>query len=153
MESKLEAEVGGSDRNPLTGGSGTGVREYEFDAAENEVIGGLASAMRFVGVVFIVLGILESLGGVVVGVNLAAMIRLGQGVLLIVIGGWLIGGAGSFRDVVNTEGNDISHMMAALRKLRSVFTLQAWVLGIAIALSIVLIILVFMSASSGRHSF
>ena len=153
MESKLEKEIGGVDRNPLTGGSGTGPREYEFDAQENEVIGGLASAMRFVGVVFIVLGILNSLGGVVGGINLPAMITLGQGVLLIVIGGWLIGGAGSFRDVVTTEGNDISHMMAALRKLRSVFTLQAWVLGIVIVLSIVLVIFMFTAASPGRHGF
>jgi hypothetical protein len=150
MESKLEAEIAGVDPNALTRSTGsTGPREYEFDASENEVISGLASAMRFVGVVFIVLGAINSLGGVVGGATLAAMITLGQGILMIIIGAWLIGGAGSFRDVVTTEGNDISHMMAALRKLRSVFTLQAWVLGIVIILA--LVVIVFALMSMGHH--
>ncbi len=113
-----------------------GSGEFEFADSDNETFRGLSSAMRFVGVMSIVFGVLEVLGGLVAGINLRGMLTLGQGALLIVIGAWLCAAAGSLRDVATTEGNDVMNLMYALRKLKSVFTLQAWLMGLACALLI-----------------
>ncbi len=92
--------------------------------------------MRFVGVMSIVFGVLEALFGLVAGINLRGLLTIGQGALLIVIGGWLATAATSLGDISKTQGNDVMNLMYAMRKLKSVFTLQAWLMGIACALLI-----------------
>ena len=126
------------------GPGGALAREYEFDLAENDVIRTLAGPMKFVGVISIVFGILNGIIGLLALGHLQGVLTLGEGIALIAIGGWLASAAGAFRDIVNTEGSDISNLMIALRKLRSAFTLQAWLLGIACAFLGVILLLVIM---------
>jgi hypothetical protein len=117
--------------------------EYEFGAAENEVISGLAGPMRFVGVLSVIFGCLYLIPALLALGSYMGMLALGEGIALIAIGAWLSSAAGSFRDVVITEGNDVTNLMFALRKLRSVYTLQAWLMGIAcvlVALGVILAI-------------
>lgn len=125
-------------------GGGALVREYEFDLSENDVIRTLAGPMKFVGVLSIVFGILNGIIGFFAINQLPGILKLGEGIALVAIGAWLASAAGAFRDIVNTEGSDIANLMAALRKLRSVFTLQAWLLGITCGLLVVTVLLVIM---------
>ncbi|HEV7558063.1 MAG TPA: hypothetical protein VGO00_21495 [Kofleriaceae bacterium] len=118
--------------------------EHEFDATENEVFSGVSGAMRFVAAVTIILGVLY----VVVGVfslssPIDAVVNLGQGVCMLLIGVWLYGAGNHFKDIVITEGNDITNLMFAIKKLKNVYTLQAWLLGLAIALVVLGIIFYF----------
>ena len=54
---------------------------------------------------------------------------------------------GALGDIVTTQGNDIGNLMFAMRKLKSVYTLQAVLLGLACLLVIVVLFLVI-----GGHS-
>jgi len=114
--------------------------EYEFDINENEVIDGLSRSMSFVGIIMIVFGGLIVLAGVVNLPRGVALLQIGQGVVMILIGAWLAGAARSFRDMVRTEGNDITHLMSALRKLRSVYFTQAVLYIVACVLVALLIV-------------
>jgi hypothetical protein len=114
--------------------------EYEFDINENEVIDGLSRSMNFVGIIMMVFGGLIVLAGVVNLPRGVALLQIGQGVVMILIGAWLAGAARSFRDMVRTEGNDITHLMAALRKLRSVYFTQAVLYILACVLVALLIV-------------
>jgi hypothetical protein len=111
--------------------------EHEFDASENEVFSGLSGSMRFVAVVTIILGILLAIIGVMsMSAPIDALVNIGQGVCLVLIGAWLFSAGSSFSDVVHTEGNDITNLMFAIKKLKNAYTLQAWLFGIAIALAV-----------------
>jgi hypothetical protein len=114
--------------------------EYEFDMTENEVIDGLSRSMSFVGIIMMVFGGLIVIAGVVNLPRAVALLEIGQGVVMILIGAWLASAARSFRDMVRTEGNDITHLMAALRKLRSVYFTQAVLYILACVLVALLIV-------------
>ena len=113
---------------------------YEFSSTDNDVFRGVASMMKFVGVMSSLFGVLELISGFNTGMTLTGLLTVGQGIALMAIGGWLAAAAGSFRDVAETEGNDIGNLMLAMAKLRSVYTLQAWLMGAACALMIVAIV-------------
>jgi|HubBroStandDraft_6_1064221.scaffolds.fasta_scaffold1248371_2 hypothetical protein len=118
-------------------------KEYEFDINENEVIDGLGKPMRFVGYASIVFGLLALIPAFLVFASFQGMLMLFEGISLLAIGGWLLGAANAFRAVVVTEGADISNLMIALRKLRSVYTLQAWLMAIACLFVAIDLVLVF----------
>ncbi|MEI8258471.1 MAG: hypothetical protein WCJ30_22585 [Deltaproteobacteria bacterium] len=117
-------------------GHATSDGEYEFGPSENETIGGLSSAMRFVGIVFAVIAVLFGLGGVLV--FLTGNIVSGGAILLVTVayggmGARLMGAATSMRSVVDTEGNDINNLMAAFGDMRSFYVTSAIMSGIGIA--------------------
>lgn len=121
-------------------------REYEFDAMENETLSTLASPMRFVGVLSVVFGVLQMILGLVnLKAGMAALVQLGEGLALAAVGGWVASAATSLREVVMTEGSDITNLMIALRKLRSAYRLQAWLMGLACALVVLLILMVLVA--------
>jgi hypothetical protein len=121
--------------------SDPGNGEFEFADNDNDTFRGLASAMRFVGVVSIIFGVLDVIGGLLAGINLRGLLTIGQGVLLVLIGSWLATAATSLADISKTQGNDVMNLMYAMRKLKSVFTLQAWLMGIACVLLIASLVL------------
>ena len=122
--------------------------EHEFDPSENEVFSGLSGAMRFVAAVTIILGILFVIVGVFSLSSLIdAIINLGQGVCMILIGAWLYGAGTHFKDIVISEGNDITNLMMAIKKLKNVYTFQAWLFAIAIALVVLGIIFAVIAAA------
>jgi hypothetical protein len=125
-------------------------KEFEFDINDNEVFDGTSKVMKFVSIATFVFGILYMLAGVMVlSYPLMGVIRIIIGITMIMTASWLWGAAVSFRMIVVTEGNDITNLMYAIRKLRSVYTLQAWLIGIAVALFVLaLFLLLGHSASS-----
>ena len=113
------AVAGGS-----AGGMKTAEPQYEFKPHENQIIGELAAKMHFVGLFLLAVGVLMI--GIGVLVHHAGPIVTGT--LACVIGLWTQRSSVSFKDVVYTEGRDISHLIAALEDLRKLYSLQFWIL-------------------------
>jgi hypothetical protein len=130
----------------LEQGNPNGPKEHEFDIMQNEVFKGLSGWMGFVGIMIIIFGGLYCAQGLI---NLGAvgMIGLAQGVCLLMIGVWTWSASRSFKQIVTTEGMDITLLMDAMKKLRSVYTLQ----GVLLIIVIILIIgLIFLMLGSSR---
>jgi hypothetical protein len=118
------------------GGSKTAEKQYEFKPQENKVIGELAAKMHFVGLFLLAVGLLVIGIGVVVHHYGPIM----TGTLFCVVGLWTQRASVSFKGVVYTEGNDISHLIAALEDLRKLYSLQFWLLiiGLVVAAATIL---------------
>lgn len=126
-------------------------KEYEFNSRENELIRGLASKMNFVAILMIAGGILGILAGVIILVGRVSnstqgpsldLSSLVQGIFLLVTGIWTRTAAIAFKQVVQTTGRDIENLMAALKELRKLYTLQYW---LAIVLLVLLAIALFIT--------
>ena len=114
---------------------------YEFSAGQNSVFSGLAGAMKFVGIVSAVLGAL-TLAPVFVQ-PVALLINGPQAALLIAIGIWTTRASNSIRAIVDTQGNDINHLMAAMEGLSRLYRLQRAMMILAmVAVIIVILVLV-----------
>ena len=128
-----------------TAGRSAATREYEFDGAENAVISGLARPMRFVGAASLVFGILFAVGGVaMMGTGRDGLLTIVEGVLMALAGSWLLPAAGALHAVADTEGNDVTNLMYALKKLTNVYWLQAvlWIIacvGVGLVLLMMLV--------------
>ncbi len=119
-------------------GTGPAAREYEFDGAENAILSGLAGPMRFVGIMSTIFGALL----IFLGEARPPRRRSGRAgqwrscsrasVTCAFAGSWLLPAARALRDVVQTEGNDVTNLMYALKKLTNVYMLQAimWCLAV-----------------------
>jgi hypothetical protein len=113
--------------------------QYEFNEAQNRVIQGLSQKMKFVSIFLIVIGLLQVAGGILPAVLSQSVSTIGVeyiigGFIYILIGVWGASAANSFQQVVDTEGNDIDHMMGALGNLKKATTLAYWLLIIFIIL-------------------
>ena len=118
--------------------------EYEFDATQNASIASAALWARILGIALIVVGA-------------AALINCNviEFALNLVIGIYFLGGASSLSAVVNTQGNDIAHMMQALSKLGAAFKVRVIMTLVAVGLLVVCglggLMLVFLSAASSHR--
>jgi hypothetical protein len=120
------------------GGSRTAERQYEFKPQENKIIGELAGKMHFVGLFLLAVGLLVIAIGVVpkdhgVGLHVGPII---SGALTALVGLWTQRASVSLKSVVYTEGNDISHLISALEDLRKLYSLQFWLLILALVLAV-----------------
>lgn len=113
--------------------SRAGRSAYEFSPSQNEVIASLASYMKIVGIVSFIGGVLLIVSGAV-QIGKGGVAALIQGVLALVIGGLTVHASREFRQIVDTQGSDIGHLMTALGALRSLYRLQVILLCIAIAI-------------------
>ncbi|MEB3282761.1 MAG: hypothetical protein VKK42_27965 [Lyngbya sp.] len=122
---------------------------YEFSRSQNELIGDLAKKMNFVAILLIAIGVLGILSAII---NLFTAIaapekiaivvnNLIQGLFSLLIGTWTRNAAQAFKQIVTTAGTDIQNLMIALGELRKLYTLQYWL--VIIALIFFLIALVF----------
>jgi hypothetical protein len=152
--------------------------QYEFSQEQNTLIGSLAAKMRFVGLFFIVVGVLNVIVAslVVVAVfreripqnwvdqlpaetkakveeqknklpanNHLWGIALNVGVVglfYLVMGVWTRTAAGSFQQIVDTQGRDISHLMNALSALHSMYALVYTLLVVTILLGLAALVLI-----------
>jgi len=123
--------------------------EHEFDINDNEVIGGLSGWMGIVGVFLIIFGALETLLGLLSFNSITGMLTMGEGICMLLIGGWLWNASRSFKLIVTTEGSDITLLMDALRKLRSVYRLQGILMIVACCL---LALMIFLLLGATSHS-
>jgi hypothetical protein len=105
--------------HPLTRGgtvdSTTTSQGYEFNARENAIIGDTAGWIQKFAWIAILGGVLSAIGGVFSLPSGLASIAVG--VFYLVIGMWFKGAAQSLASVVSTEGNDVSHLLSALKEL------------------------------------
>jgi len=111
-------------------------RNYEFDSNQNELIAVLAKRMTWVGRFMIAFSVLAIIGGAATFADdgLNAII---QGVFIIVLAVWTLRAASAFSSITTTEGSDISNLMTALGELRKLYTLQYWLIIVAIVLVII----------------
>ena len=112
---------------PQEARSGAGREAYEFSSEQNEVIAGLASNMKIVGIISLIGGGLLVVAGCVVPAKGAGSALI-QGAFGMVVGGFTVHAAGAFRHIVDSRGDDIGHLMTALGTLRSLYRLQVIVL-------------------------
>jgi hypothetical protein len=134
-------EMPGSDRPESP------TRGYEFKAHEDEVIGGTA---RWIGIFAwfgIVIGALLALAGIFTFP--AGTANLIIGAVYVMIGMWFRDSARSLRSVVETEGDDIAHLLAALGKLRSAFMAMVVLIAAGVALGILAAILMAGAEAAG----
>jgi hypothetical protein len=117
---------------------------YEFNAVENGIIDKTASRAKLFGIISAVIGGLQVIAscGMVANASLAA--QLPTGIIALVVGVTFVGVGNALKSVVQTQGNDLMHLMQALQKLGSAFMIQiiAWVIG-AVAIAVVMVIAMF----------
>jgi hypothetical protein len=118
--------------------------DYEFTESENKVIQRAGEGCGLYGQAAIALGLLGMVGGLAATVTIQhpRAVPLGIGVafglLPTVLGGfWYITAGKALRDVVNTQGDDITHMMVALERIAAVFKLEGIVSLIAFVIGLV----------------
>lgn len=110
--------------------------QYEFDTGQNQLVGGLARKMMWVAWFTLAVGALALIFGIVsIGQIDTFISALVQGGILFLIGLWTRRAALAFQLIVDTEGADVSNLMAALGELRKLYTLQFWLLLVSVGLA------------------
>ncbi len=131
-------------RDPAAGEvHGLETASYEFDAEQNQLIADLARKMLGVGIFLFLIGALALIGAVASGFGSrldAAVVLVFAAAFFLAVASWTVAAAKSFRKIVETEGHDIPHTMAALAQLRRFYTLHFWLI-LAYLVLIVLAIL------------
>jgi hypothetical protein len=112
---------------------------YEFSPEQNEVIGSLATSMRIVGVLSLLSG-----SFLVLMLAYRGAPALIEGVLALVVGGFTVKAARAFRQIVDSQRDDIGHLMTALAALRSLYGIQAFLLSSILCLVLGLLALAFL---------
>ncbi len=105
---------------------------YEFTVPQNAIIEKTATYARLWGIISIVVGAIQILMG------LGSWTELPGGIVSVLIGIAFVGAAGSLKAVVDTEGNDIDHMMTAVQKLGTAFLIQVGVTAVVVVLGLLL---------------
>ena len=133
-------------------------RQYEFNEQQSAVILDLASGLRIVGFLLLLLGIFQAIGLIVsisrLGVHgplVGAMLLLAAAALIYIsLGWWFRSSAESFIEVVGTQGRDIDHLMTALNQLRKPFALiRTLIVAYAILILIGLLAVLFAAMARG----
>ncbi len=116
-------------------------KNYEFNESENSVFAEVATRMKAVGFFIVFFGFLNIIFCAFVLVQ-SKDFRLGapgiggisQGLFFLLIGIWTRDAGSSFRQIVDSQGNDIRNLMDAMGSLKKLYTLQFWLLVIALVL-------------------
>lgn len=113
-------------------------KTYEFTAEQNTILRQLSKKMKAVAIFLFIIGglvIVQGIQAMLYGGNL--IFSVGMGTIYILMGIWTFKASKSFEQVVQTEGNDIEHLMQANSSLLSLYNLQFWLFIIAVILTIV----------------
>jgi hypothetical protein len=128
--------------NPQAAGgaqAASGAASYEFSAGEGRVIRKTAAYARGWGILSMVIASVQITMGIVALREMApGVVQLPAGIVQVVVGIAFIQAASSLREVVRTEGNDIAHMMSAVRALGVAFLVQIIAVAAGFLLSIAL---------------
>lgn len=129
---------------------------YEFNDTENAIIEKTASRAKLWGWISAVLGVCQILGGTCGALASPGLVMyLPYGIVALIVGISFVGVGNSLRQVVNTQGSDVMHMMQALQKLGGAFLVQSItsiimiVLGLGIGF-IVFFFVLAVAATGGR---
>ena len=124
--------------------------QYEFDAAQNEIINNLAMAIIWVRLPLLIAAVLQGLTAIGLafrihkdGAHIIGVLGyLLSAVIFFLLANWLIKAAAAFVRVTTTSGRDISHLMTGLKNLGSWFDLLAFFVKLyLILLTIILLML------------
>ena len=121
---------------------------YEFDARQNELVGELAKRMLWVAYFLLLAGALVAVVGMGT-LTERGIFSLIQAGFMIIIGVWTKRAAAAFDGIVQTEGSDIANLMVALGELRKLYTLQFWVIALAIGMLVILLLFIFGAVLGG----
>ena len=116
---------------------------YEFNDMENSIIDKTASRAKLWGIISTTLGGLQCLASCGAVANAGMASYLPAGIIAIVFGVTFMGVGNSLKMVVQTQGNDVMHMMQALQKMGSAFMVQI----VCAIIGFVLAVLIFMLAA------
>ncbi|MFQ5798134.1 MAG: hypothetical protein ACE5H0_05490 [Bacteroidota bacterium] len=115
---------------------------YEFTEAHNQTLQILGSRMKWVGILFIVIGAVYGLVGVLgLAEGAPAFVFMLYAVIFILIGIWTRTAGSSFSLIVETAGSDIPHLMDALESLRKLYNLAFWLMIVGLGLALIAILL------------
>jgi hypothetical protein len=117
-------------------------RQYEFTPEQDRLFENLASKMNFAGMFFLALGVVGVVAMIYFWVRREAFYLDVSSLILLFIGFWTMGAARAFRDVAETKGRDISHLMRALGELYSLYALIYWVLIVAVFVFVLSFVLI-----------
>lgn len=126
---------------------------YEFNDFENSIIDKTAGRAKLWGIIAAVIGSLQILGSCGMVANASYATYLPNGIVELVVGITFIGVGNSLKSVVQTQGNDMMHMMQAMQKLGSAFMIQiiATIVGIVlIGIIMVLVMFVLVAAAASQ---
>jgi hypothetical protein len=127
-------------------------KQYEFNDQQSAIILDLASGLRLVGFLLLLVGVFQTIGlittiarvglhGPLIG---AALLIAGAALIYLSLGWWFRSSSHSFIEVVATQGKDIDHLMAALNELRKPFSLiRTLVVAYAIFVLFGMLVLIF----------
>ena len=113
------------------------MENYEFDDKQNHLFSLLHVRMRFVGGVFIFVGILA---GISLILEKAGIIQFSArynvlgtiiSVFLIITGYLLWKAADAFKKIIFTQGHDIEILMNAIKDLYLAYEIQMWIILVA----------------------
>jgi hypothetical protein len=121
--------------------------DYEFSPTQERTIASLARLMQIIGGASMLFGVLALLA--LFGSRSNALVVIIQSALMITIGALTLKVGGSFDRIRASIGSDIKHLMTALQGLRTIYLVQAWVLGLAL-LFLVLVLGWAMIVAMGR---
>lgn len=131
--------------------------EYEFNAAENEVLNSLTRGILWVRLPLFIVGIFQA----VIAVGLAFRLHrdgahiigiMGHALAAIVcflLASWLLKAATAFIRVTTTTGHDITNLMVGIRNLAVWFDTLAFFVKLYLALLTVLMIILLIGLFAG----
>jgi hypothetical protein len=121
---------------------------YEFDSGQNALIGLLAKRMKWVAWFMFAFAGIAGIAGVMT-LNAGGASAIVQAVLMLIIAVWTRRAAIAFEMIVQTEGSDITNLMGALGELKKLYTLQYWVIIIAIVFVVIALVVGIGAAAAG----
>jgi hypothetical protein len=138
--------------------SSPGSAQFEFNESQNKIIGNLAYHMRGVGVFFFLIGILymalailkllqawSTRPSAIVEILLVFLV----GVIIAAIGAWTRNASFDFRKIVDSKGNDISHLMSALENTGKVFSIVYMYILVLVVIVLVSIVFIIFTNRAG----
>lgn len=134
-------------------------QNYEFNESENSIFADVASKMSAVGFFSIFFGLLNIALSLVYlfqisqsgdsRITMQGIGGISQGLVLLLVGSWTKKAGTSFKQIVDSRGQDIRNLMDAMSSLRKLYTLQYWLLVIALVIvAIALVANLFMKFRS-----
>jgi len=118
-------------------------KEYEFTPEEDTLIYGMAGKMKGVGGFMVLLGIINLALPFVLYFALHSpkfrVSPLVAALVFLLVGKWTRSAATSFAKIRTTSGRDIKHLMVAMSDLDSVYSLQYWLMIVALVVAVAVV--------------
>lgn len=139
--------------------------QYEFTPEQNGLIGSLGGKMVFVGIVYVMFGVMYFGLAALIFLGVAADPKLKEqqslmyavagiyalsGIVAAAFGWWTASAGGSFRRIVSTRGHDISRLMDGLGSLNRIYSLLRTIIVVGILVMIGLVAVAVMTAMATK---